>query len=143
MQNRNMSKNEFIEYIKGIRFSEGEEKEINSFLRKIAEIERLRNETNQEKSNYNYLKKIMLPSDYRKINKDLLKQREYKVARETHRYSQELKEKGLSDEQIKSKVEDYKQNLCRIYGVGRTRNSKVIQEEELTLDDIDNIEMEE
>lgn len=117
MKSRDISLKDFIKNMKEIRISEEEEKEVNLLIRKTIEIERLRNETNQKKDNYNYFKIVMLPSDYKKIDNDLLEQRKYKVARETHKYLLELKEKGISEEQIKLKVEEYRQQLCKHYGI--------------------------
>lgn len=147
MQNRNMSIEEFIDYAKQIKLSEQEKKEINSVLKKVVEIKNLRNETNQKKSNYNYFKRIMLPSDYTKINSDLKQQREYKVERERYKYEMKLKAQGITQEEIKAELEKYREKLYKQYGLsakGRRKNI-VTDEEAASLEDLenDNFEMEE
>lgn len=144
MKDRNLEIKEFLQKAKSVKLKQEERKEINSILKKVVEIKQLREETKQKKINYNYLKEIMLPSDYTKINRDLREQREFKVARESRKFELELIAKGRSQEEIQEETEKYRTKLCKQYGL-RTKGKikEMSDEEDLTLENIEEIEMEE
>lgn len=145
MKNRDIKLSDFLEQIKNIKFNNSEEKEIKEIIAKVRGIKNLTHETKQRDDNYNYFKNLMLPSDYRKINSDYRKQLLYKIERETYKYSLDLKKYSLSEEEIITKIDKYKEDLCKQYGIkGKNKmKTKLIENEDLKLEDLNNIEFEE
>ena len=144
MIDRDLEIKEFLQKANSVKLRQEERKEINSILKKIVEIRELRDETKQKKSNYNYFKKIMLPSDYKKIDRDLREQREFKVAREVRKVEKELIRQNKTQEEIDEEINKLREKLCKQYGL-RTKGKikEMSDEEELTLENIEEIEMEE
>lgn len=127
MIDRDLEIKEFLQKAKSIKLRQEERKEINSILKKIVEIRELRDETKQKKSNYNYFKKIMLPSDYTKINRDLREQREFKVAREVRKLEKELIRQNKTQEEIDEEISKLREKLCKQYGLrtkGKSKSNK-------------------
>ena len=144
MIDRDLEIKEFLQKANSVKLRQEERKEINSILKKIVEIRELRDETKQKKSNYNYFKKIMLPSDYKKIDRDLREQREFKVAREVRKVEKELIRQNKTQEEIDEEINKLREKLCKQYGL-RTKGKikEMSDEEDLTLENIEEIEMEE
>ncbi|MBQ3414088.1 MAG: hypothetical protein IJH39_01800 [Clostridia bacterium] len=145
MHNRDADIDEFLKYIKQFKYSEKEQKELKSILKKVVEINNLRNETKQKKVDYKYFKLFMLPSDYTKINSDLKQQKEFKVDREAEKYRKELKNKQLKEEEIEEKVQELIKDLRKQYGLStKGKNDKKVSEENaLNFEDVENDNFEE
>ncbi len=140
MQSRDMEKGEIFECINQFSLSKEENKELRAFIKKVTEIKSLRRETNQKENDYQYFKRLMLPSDYKKINSDLKQQREYKVDRECYKHETKLRTQGITQEEIEIELKKYRENLCKQYGLSAKgkRKNIVTDEEALSLKDIEN-----
>lgn len=136
MQSRDMKKEEFFANANQLVFSEKEEKELKQIMLQIGQIDFLRRQTCQKRNDYNYYKKIMLPSDYRKIRADLKEQVDFKVARETYKLETQLKEKGETQENIDKETQQLKEEIYKHYKI-RLKGIKTSLEEEATMDYID------
>lgn len=131
MQNREAEKDEFFRKINGLIFLEEEAKELRGILIQIEQINRLINETQQKRSDYNYFKKIMLPSDYRRIRADLTTQVDYKVQREIHQMRLQLQEKGKTKEEIYRQMKKTADDIYKYYKVRKSKDMESWLENEI------------
>lgn len=131
MQNREAEKDEFFRKINGLIFLEEEAKELRGILIQIEQINRLINETQQKRSGYNYFKKIMLPSDYRRIRADLTTQVDYKVQREIHQMRLQLQERGKTKEEIYIEMKRRAEELYKYYKVRKSKDMESWLENEI------------
>ena len=104
MKNRYLTIEEFKKYTKIMELSQEDNKNIENLLKKVSDIIELQNETTMINKNEKYLRFLMLPSDYAKINKELKKQKEFKLLRELEEYKQQLEKQEIYTEEEKSKM---------------------------------------
>lgn len=111
----------------------------------VKKIMLLKRETPQ-KSSMLYLKPIMFPDDYKKINKVLKDQLEFKLGRELKKIRDNLVEKGTyADEDIKEKLKKEEIKLRKELGLPSKskKDKKIIKVNALTLEDIKHLKEEE
>lgn len=131
MQSREAEKDEFFKKINGLIFSEEEAKELRGILIQIEQINRLINETQQKRSGYNYFKKIMLPSDYRRIRADLTQQVDYKVQREIHQLRLQLQAKEETKEEIYKQMKKTADDIYKYYKIRKSKDMESWLENEI------------
>ena len=106
-----LSVEDYKKYISMFEFNSEELTQINEYIGKVQKIIWLKKETVQDNTK-KYLKPIMTPDDFRKINKVLKDQKELKVERELEKYRKELiKEGRYTDEQINKMIEEKREKL--------------------------------
>lgn len=123
MKNVGMSLEDYKKYLNIFRFDDDDQKEINKILNKVFEIILLKRETAQT-SNSLYLKPIMLPEDYKRIDKVLNTQRQLKCERILTQYKKELEEKDIKEDEIKELLEKKERELIKSLGIRNVQKRK-------------------
>lgn len=123
MKNVGMSLEDYKKYLNIFRFDDDDQKEINKILNKVFEIILLKRETAQT-SNSLYLKPIMLPEDYKRIDKVLNTQRQLKCERILTQYKKELEEKDSKEDEIKELLEKKERELIKSLGIRNVQKRK-------------------
>lgn len=114
MKNEYLTVEDYKKYINLFKFSENDLEIINSYIRKVRQIILLKRETCQT-SRTTYLRPIMLPEDYKNIDKALKTQKEFKLERMSKKYRETLEKAGnYTQEEIDKMVEKYKKNNKRM-----------------------------
>ena len=130
-----LSVEDYKKYISMFEFNSEELTQINEYIGKVQKIIWLKKETVQDNTK-RYLKPIMTPNDFRKINKVLKDQKELKVERELEKYKQGLiNEKKYSNEQINQMIEEKRKKLREEFGLSKINNKKK-EQTKLTLADL-------
>lgn len=112
MQNKYLSIEEYKKYIEIFELSPDDVKKLDNVIKKVSNIIELQDETVMINKEERYLRFLMLPSDYAKINKDLNKQREFKFRREVEKFKEYLEnENNYTNEEKKEKLEEFKEKL--------------------------------
>lgn len=143
MKNQYLTLEEYKRFLEIFELSEEERKEVNSIIITVQEIVKLKSETPQV-STTKYLKPIMLPSDYRKINKVYNTQLEFKAERLLNQLKKELiVENKYTNSEIEELLEKQKEKIREDLGLKKKKNNKIKIREEDILTSIDEIEMEE
>lgn len=121
IKNEYLSIKDYEKYLSLFNLNDEDRKEINNIINKVWEIDILKRETKQD-NNVRYLRPLMTPSDYKKIDKALKIQREFKVERLMEKKRKELQESELyTSTEIFEKLEKYYNELCKEIGVRKTR----------------------
>lgn len=121
IKNEYLSIKDYEKYLSLFNLKDDDRKEINNIINKVWEIDILKRETKQD-NNVRYLRPLMVPSDYKKIDKALKVQREFKIERLMEKKRKELQESGLyTSTEIFEKLEKYYNELCEKIGVRKTR----------------------
>lgn len=121
MKNVGMSLEEYKKYLKIFKFDDVDQKEINKILNKVMQITLLKRETVQTNKNL-YLKPIMLPEDYKRIDRVLVTQKKFKCDRILTQYKKELEEKDIKEDEIKELLE--KKELIKELGIRNVQKRK-------------------
>jgi len=130
-----LSVEDYKKYISMFELDSEESAQINEFIEKVQTIYWLKRETVQDNTK-RYLKPIMTPDDYRKINKVLKDQKELKVERELEKYRKELiKEGRYTNEQMNQMIEEKRKKLREEFGLSKIKNKKK-EQTKLTLADL-------
>lgn len=121
IKNEYLSIKDYEEYLSLFNLKDDDRKEINNIINKVWEIDILKRETKQD-NNVRYLRPLMVPSDYKKIDKALKVQREFKIERLMEKKRKELQESGLyTSTEIFEKLEKYYNELCEEISLRKTR----------------------
>ena len=123
MKNVGMSLEDYKKYLNIFRFEDDDQKEINKILNKVFEIILLKRETAQTSKSL-YLKPIMLPEDYKRIDKVLNTQRQLKCERILTQYKKELEEKDSKEDEIKELLEKKERELIKSLGIRNVQKRK-------------------
>ena len=123
MKNVGMSLEDYKKYLNIFRFDDDDQKEINKILNKVFEIILLKRETAQTSKSL-YLKPIMLPEDYKRIDKVLNTQRQLKCERILTQYKKELEEKDIKEDEIKELLEKKERELIKSLGIRNVQKRK-------------------
>lgn len=123
MKNVGMSLEDYKKYLSLFRLDEVDQKEINKILNKVMQIIILKRETVQTSKSL-YLKPIMLPEDYRKINRVLATQKKFKCDRMLTQYKKELEEKDIKEDEIKELLEKKERELIKSLGIRHVQKRK-------------------
>ena len=135
IKNLLLSLEDYKKYISMFELDSEELAQINEYIEKVQMIYWLKKETVQDNTK-RYLKPIMTPDDFRKINKVLKDQKELKVERELEKYKQRLiNEKKYSNEQINQMIEEKRKKLREEFGLSKIKNKKK-EKTRLTLSDL-------
>lgn len=121
MKNVGMSLEEYKKYLKIFKFDDVDQKEINKILNKVMQITLLKRETVQTNKNL-YLKPIMLPEDYKRIDRVLVTLKKFKCDRILTQYKKELEEKDIKEDEIKELLE--KKELIKELGIRNVQKRK-------------------
>lgn len=139
MKNVGMSLENYKKYLNIFRFDDDDQKEINKILNKVMQITLLKRETVQTNKNL-YLKPIMLPEDYKRIDRVLVTQKKFKCDRILTQYKKELEEKDIKEDEIKELLEKKEKELIKELGIKKSTKSMPTQEENFTLEDLKDLE---
>lgn len=123
MKNVGMSLEDYKKYLNIFKFDDVDQKEINKILNKVLEIILLKRETAQTSKSL-YLKPIMLPEDYKRIDKVLKTQRQFKCDRILTQYKKELEEKDIKEDEIKELLEKKEKELIKELGIRNVQKRK-------------------
>lgn len=123
MKNVGMSLEDYKKYLNIFKFDDVDQKEINKILNKVLEIILLKRETAQTSKSL-YLKPIMLPEDYKRIDKVLNIQRQFKCDRILTQYKKELEEKDIKEDEIKELPEKKEGELIKSLGIRNVQKRK-------------------
>lgn len=123
MKNVGMSLEDYKKYLNIFKFDDVDQKEINKILNKVLEIILLKRETAQTSKSL-YLKPIMLPEDYKRIDKVLNIQRQFKCDRILTQYKKELEEKDIKEDEIKELLEKKERELIKSLGIRNVQKRK-------------------
>lgn len=135
IKNLLLSLEDYKKYISMFELDSEELAHINEYIEKVQMIYWLKKETVQDNTN-RYLKPIMTPDDFRKINKVLKDQKELKVERELEKYRKELiKEGRYTNEQMKQMIEEKRKKLREEFGLSKIKNKRK-EQTKLTLLDL-------
>lgn len=140
MKNDYITIEEYKRYINLFNLDEIEQKEINGIINNVERILKLKSLTPQ-KTPTKYLKPIMLPSDYKEINKVLNIQREFYVEREVAFKEKELIAQGYTGEELKKNLEKYAEERRKDLGLRSKKKSSNIlnDEDDFTIEDFKNL----
>ena len=135
IKNLLLSLEDYKKYISMFELDSEELAQINEYIEKVQMIYWLKKETVQDNTK-RYLKPIMTPDDFRKINKVLKDQKELKVERELEKYRKELiKERRYTNEQMNQMIEEKRKKLREEFGLSKIKNKKK-EQTKLTLADL-------
>ena len=123
MKNVGMSLEDYKKHLNIFKFDDVDQKEINKILNKVLEIILLKRETAQTSKSL-YLKPIMLPEDYKRIDKVLNIQRQFKCDRILTQYKKELEEKDIKEDEIKELLEKKERELIKSLGIRNVQKRK-------------------
>ena len=139
MKNKYMNVKEYRDFIKLFDFEEKDRNKLEYIIHCVEEIIRLKDSTPQ-KSTRLYLKPIMLPNDYREINKALNTQLEFLLEREKQQKRKELIKSGFLGEKLEEEMKKFEKNKRKELGL-RTRknNNEKFEGEDFTLEDFQNL----
>ena len=139
MKNKYMNVKEYRDFIKLFDFEEKDRNKLEYIIHCVEEIIRLKDSTPQ-KSTKLYLKPIMLPNDYREINKALNTQLEFLLEREKQQKRKELIKSGFLGEKLEEEMKKFEKNKRKELGL-RTRknNNEKFEGEDFTLEDFQNL----
>lgn len=132
-----LSVEDYKKYISMFEFNSEELTQINEYIGKVQKIIWLKKETVQDNTK-KYLKPIMTPDDFRKINKVLKDQKELKVERELEKYKHGLiNEKKYTYEQMNQMLEEKMRKLREEFGLSKIKiKNRKKEQTRLTLSDL-------
>lgn len=139
MKNQYMNVKEYKEFINLFDFEEKDQNELEYIIFCVEKIIQLKDSTPQKSSRL-YLKPIMLPKDYREINKALNTQLEFLLEREKQQKRKELINSGLSKEELEKELNKFEEDKRKELGlrVRKSKNNK-FEEDDFTLEDFKNL----
>ena len=143
MKNKYMTIEEYKRYLEIFELSTDDLKKINNVIKKVSDIIELQNETPMINKEKRYLRFLMFPSDYTKINKDLNKQKEFKMQREMQKFKKQLEDedKYTNEEKIE-KLEEFKEQLFKELKLRYSASAVENEGTTMTLDDLEELEEE-
>jgi len=138
MKNEYLTIEEYLEYVKIFNLSSSDTQKLNYVIAKIKRIIELQNETPQKNKREKYLRFLMFPADYTRINKDLHIQLKFKLNREIEKYRKQLNlEIKYTEEEKEEKIDEFKEELCKELKIRNVENEE--EGEILTFANFDNI----
>ena len=142
MDNKYISINDYEKYISIFNLSDEDNKQKEELLSKVFQIIMLKRETVQKSPNL-YLKPIMFPEDFRKIDKALNTQKLFKLDRDTKIFEDTIRKEGkYTEDEITSQIEKFREKEAKELKIRGKSKKTAINSEVLSLNDLEFLEEE-
>lgn len=142
MDNKYLSYNDYVRYINIFNLSYEDNKHKEELLEKVFQIIMLKRETVQTSPNL-YLKPIMFPDDFRKIDKALNTQKLFKLERDTKIFEDTLRKEGkYTEDEITSQIKKFREKQSKELRIRGKSKKNANNNEVLSLNDLEFLEEE-